>query len=127
GHWEADSRELAAPQLAGLRGNQDRKVWQIHYQNFLREGWGYLRAKHFIHHCTDGPECPVAFAFSQAEARRMFRRFRDVRMKVAHFPLRKYSKLIPFAVERQLASKIGWYLFIFAFKPQMPQGGPKAD
>ena len=103
-------------ELVGLRGNQDPQVWDIHYGNFLKQGWNYLKSENFVHHCTDGPECPVAFAFDKADVRRMFSRFRNVEMKVAHLPLRRYSRLCPFAFERFLASKIGWYLFVFATK-----------
>jgi len=41
-------------------------------------------------------------------------------MKVAHFPIRKYSsgRWVPFGVEKFLASILGWYLFIFATKPK---------
>ncbi len=116
GRWRADRRQAEADSLVGLRGNQDRRIWEIHYRNFLREGWSYLSAAKFVHHCTDGPECPVAFAFSKAGARRLFSRFTRVEMKVAHFPLLKYSKWIPFGVEKFLAPKLGWYLFIYAWK-----------
>ena len=116
GRWSTDCQKAASGSIQGLRGNQDKKVWDIHYQNFLRDGWSYLRAKNFVHHCTDGPECPFAYAFTKAEARTLFSQFRDVRTRVAHFPLVRYSKAIPFAVEKFLAPKIGWYLFIFARK-----------
>jgi ubiquinone/menaquinone biosynthesis C-methylase UbiE len=116
--WQNDRKGVFSRSLVGLRGNADRKVWDIHYHNFLREGWRYLNANSFVHHCTDGPECPIAFAFSKAEARRLFSRFRNVRMSIAHFPLNRYplGKWFPFSVERFLANKIGWYLFIFASK-----------
>jgi ubiquinone/menaquinone biosynthesis C-methylase UbiE len=119
GRWERDRRKTEMQKIVGLRGNQNRQVWEIHYQNFLRQGWPYLRARNFVHHCTDGPECPVAYAFSRSEAKKLFSRFSDVRMTVAHFPLRRYGfgKWIPFAVEKWLAPKIGWYLFIHAQKP----------
>jgi ubiquinone/menaquinone biosynthesis C-methylase UbiE len=121
--WNADRARARAAELEGLRGNQDQRIWEIHYRNFLREGWPYLQARNFVHHCTDGPECPVAFAFSRNEARKLFAAFRRIEMKVAHFPLKKYSARIPFAVEKFLASTIGWYLFIYAEKP----GGPAQD
>jgi ubiquinone/menaquinone biosynthesis C-methylase UbiE len=119
GKWAEDRRQIHREKVVGLRGNQDRQVWEIHYQNFLRQGWSYLRARNFIHHCTDGPECPVAYAFSRSEAAEVFARFADVRMTVAHFPLRKYAfgKWMPFALEKWLAPKIGWYLFIYAQRP----------
>ena len=117
GRWPADRRQLTSAELVGVRGNQDRQVWEIHYHNFLKRGWSYLRAKNFVHHCTDGPECPIAFAFSKAEARRLFAAFENVHMKVAHFPIRKYSRWAPFRLEKFLASTMGWYLFIYATKP----------
>jgi len=120
GRWrrDRDRNRISSRPQAGLRGNADRKIWEIHYQNFLGEGWGYLHAKNFIHHCTDGPECPIAFAFSKAEARQIFSRYRHIHFKVAHFPLNRYplGRFFPFHVERFLAARIGWYLFIFASK-----------
>ena len=116
GSWNRDRQEAARAGLVGLRGNQDRHVWKIHYENFLKTGWSYLRAANFIHHCTDGPECPIAYAFSRNDARRLFARFRNVRMKVAHFPLKRYRQWLPFGLEKCLASTMGWYLFIFADK-----------
>ncbi len=115
GHWKAD-RQKASDALEGLRGNERPEVWEIHYRNFLREGWSYLRARNFVHHCTDGPECPVAYAFTRAEARTLFAKFREVSFRVSHFPLRKYSSRFPFALEKALARRFGWYLFIFATK-----------
>lgn len=119
GRWSSDRKEVATQRMVGLRGNEDRKVYDIHYQNFLRKGWSYLKARNFVHHCTDGPECPIAFAFSRSEAGALFSRFHKVKMKVAHFPVRKYpgGRWIPFGVEKLLAKTMGWYLFIFAEKP----------
>lgn len=118
GRWRADRAKASGVPIAGVRGNTDRKVWELHYQNFLSQGWRYLRPTNFLHHCTDGPECPVAFAFSQAEARQLFWRFKDLRTAVAHFPLNKYplGRRVPRNLEKALASRIGWYLFIFATK-----------
>ena len=118
GRWRCDRETALSRSLAGLRGNTDRKIWEIHYDNFLKAGWSYLKAENFVHHCTDGPECPIAFAFSKTEARRLFARFQSVQMKVAHFPLNRYplGQWLPFSVERFLAANIGWYLFIFASK-----------
>lgn len=116
GSWKRDRERVRSATLSGLRGNEDRHVWEVHYENFLREGCAYLKARNFVHHCTDGPECPVAYAFSRNEAHELFRKFASVKTKVAHFPLRRYRTWIPFALEKWLALKIGWYLFIFAEK-----------
>ena len=92
----------------------------MHLQNFLKEGCNYLRGKNFVCHCADGPECPVAYAFSKVEAHKLFSQFRGVEMKVAHFPLKKYRGWFPFDIEKFLAARIGWYLFIFAEKEPSP-------
>lgn len=118
GRWNADRLQALQRPMLGLRGNEDRNVYNVHYDNFLKRGWSYLKPSRFVHHCTDGPECPIAFAFSKAEAQRLFARFHDVDLKVAHFPIRKYSRTrwVPFAIEKALASNLGWYLFIYAQK-----------
>jgi ubiquinone/menaquinone biosynthesis C-methylase UbiE len=116
GNWNEDRKKLTAESLVGVRGNQRPEVWDIHYQNFLKRGWNYLKAENFVHHCTDGPECPIAFAFTKAEVRRLFARFQNVTMRVAHFPLRRYNRRIPFAVEKFFAERFGWYLFVFGTK-----------
>jgi ubiquinone/menaquinone biosynthesis C-methylase UbiE len=114
--WKHDRELLSTEGIVGIRGNQRPEVWDIHYQNFLKRGWSYLKPRHFVHHCTDGPECPVAFAFSKKESTALFAKFRDVQFRVAHFPLRKYWHRFPFALERFVARHFGWYLFVFATK-----------
>jgi ubiquinone/menaquinone biosynthesis C-methylase UbiE len=118
GRWARDREAARAKQLAGVRGNERPEVWALHYENWLRAGWAYLAARNFAHHCTDGPECPYAYAYTRAEAHRLFAQFKDVRLRVAHFPLRKYplARALPFALERTLAARLGWYLLIEAVK-----------
>ncbi len=117
GKHDSDRAQLRAA-LSGVRGNQNKSVWQLHYENFLRQGWSYLKPENFVHHCTDGPECPFAFVYAKSDIRKLFSRFAHLEMKVAHFPLRKYrfGRWIPLQLEKFLASKLGWYLFIFATK-----------
>jgi len=116
GRWGRDRRALSSGSIEGVRGNRAARVWDIHYRNFLERGWGYLRAGNFVHHCTDGPECEVAYAFTTSRAQALFSRFQDVKTEVAHFPLNRYSRIFPLALEKFLAQRIGWYLFIFARK-----------
>jgi SAM-dependent methyltransferase len=117
GRHSTDRVELRAG-LKGVRGNQDASVWQIHYENFLRMGWSYLRAKNFVHHATDGPECPFAYAYTRTVVSRMFSNFGKVNTEVAHFPVRKYTMgtWVPIGLERLLASSMGWYLFVYLTK-----------
>ncbi|TMG77785.1 MAG: class I SAM-dependent methyltransferase [Betaproteobacteria bacterium] len=118
GRSKADRNRSAAGQLVGVRGNASEKLWEIHYDNFLKEGWSYLRARNFVHHCTDGPECPCAYTYSRRDAPALFAPFRTVEMKVAHFPLNKYpgGQWIPRAAERFVAGRMGWHLLIRATK-----------
>ena len=116
GSWKRDRERAGSDTLLGLRGNQDRKVWAIHYHNFLRQGWSYFKARNFVHHCTDGPECPIAYAFTKAQVRKLFRKFEHLEMKLAHFPLKKYCPCVPLRLEKFFAARLGWYLFIFAGK-----------
>jgi ubiquinone/menaquinone biosynthesis C-methylase UbiE len=116
--WKRDRAVLAHEPLVGVRGNKGAGVYQLHYKNFLKEGWSYFRPSNFVHHSTDGPECPFAYAYTREEARKLFSQFSDYSTAVAHFPLRKYGlthkAVMP--VERFIASRIGWYLFIYATK-----------
>jgi ubiquinone/menaquinone biosynthesis C-methylase UbiE len=115
GRFKSDRRSLDSRGVVGVRGNADPGVWQLHYQNFLREGWKYLKAARFVHHATDGPECPYAYTYTKKEITVLFSSFEDLRIGVAHFPVRKYlGRIVPRPVERWLASNFGWYLMIFA-------------
>jgi len=116
GRWRADRETAKSGTLTGLRGNESGKIWEIHYHNFLDQGWRYLKPANFVHHCTDGPECPLAHAYTKREARQFFAKFNAIELTIAHFPIRKYCQWFPFALEKFLASRLGWYLFIFASK-----------
>jgi len=118
GRWKADRNRSVRGQPIGVRGNASEKLWEIHYDNFLKEGWGYLKARNFVPHCTDGPECPYAYTYSRRDAPALFAPFRSVDMKVAHFPLNNYpgGRLIPRAAEGFVAERMGWHLLIRATK-----------
>jgi len=118
GRWKSDKLRTGRTELTGMRGNSNSNTWLIHYENFLSQGWSYLRAENFVHHCTDGPECPYAFCYTKSDARKLFASFREVKTQVAHFPLRKLAvgKLLPFWLEKLLASWMGWYLIVTATK-----------
>jgi len=120
GRWGGDRKRLK-DEIQGVRGNEDSAVYQIHYDNWLRDGWSYLKPKNFVHHCTDGPECPYAFVYSGKDVQRIFgKNFADVSTRVTHFPLNRYPILrsLPHAFEKALARTMGWYLFIYATKPE---------
>lgn len=118
GQWKSDREKYAGEPMTGLRGNRNKQIWDIHYRNFLKEGWQYLMAGNFVHHCTDGPECPRAYVFTKETAREAFSMFREIEMKAAHFPLRRsrWGRWIPLEVEKFLSKIWGWYLYIYATK-----------
>lgn len=117
GHFSQDRAQLV-DRLKGVRGNSSPSVWGVHYNNFLRSGWSYLRPDNFIHHATDGPECPIAFVYTCHSVRRALVQFRTVETRVAHLPLRKTSlgRWVPHSIESKLASHLGWYLFVYLEK-----------
>ncbi len=117
GRMSAD-RSALTDEPANVKSNADDSVWHVHYENFLRHGWAYLRSQNFIHHATDGPECPVAYVYTAKTVREAFRWFQSIEIKAAHFPLRKYwfAQWVPLFLERWLASTIGWYLFVYLRK-----------
>jgi SAM-dependent methyltransferase len=114
----ASDRARVKSQFRGLRGNEDSSVWQVHYENFLRTGWNYLAANNFVHHATDGPECPFAFVYTRKSFRDALSAFSNVQTRVAHLPLRKYPTMrwVPLGIENRLASWMGWYLFAYMTK-----------
>jgi SAM-dependent methyltransferase len=119
GRWRADRAALApSGAVVGVRGNASAGVWQLHYENFLRQGWRYLASVNFARHCADGPECPYAYAYTRGEAAALFARFRSVDIRVAHLPLNKYAaaRWLPRAVEKWAARRMGWHLLITAAK-----------
>lgn len=115
--WKFD-RNVTCHTSSQFISNSNPQIWDIHYLNFLRYGWSYLKSKNFVHHCTDGPACPYAYVFSRSDIKKLFSQYNSVQIKVAHFPIRKtcLGKLIPFKVEEFLAPKLGFYLFVFATK-----------
>jgi len=115
--WKRDRQSLVEG-IVGLRGNVGESIYQLHYRAFLRQGWSYLKAANFVHHGTDGPECPYAYVYSARQIKSLFASFANVETRVAHFPLRKYGLRGNFwgAIERFFASRTGWYLFVFARK-----------
>jgi len=118
GAGEVNSSHRSDERVTGVRGNTSSKIWDIHYDNFLASGWSYLQARNFVHHCTDGPECPYAYTYSKRDATKLFGQFSSVETAVAHFPLGKYlgDRMGSRSIERALAKTCGWHLLIRATK-----------
>ena len=117
GHWKEDRARHAGQRHLEIRGNQNPNLWEAHYTIFLERGWDYLRAENFVHRCTDGPACPIAYVYTRRSAGRAFERFRNVDFRVGHLPLRQHiGPWVPMWLERLLAKRIGWALMIYADK-----------
>ncbi len=117
-HKRAVDKRQKPPAQDTFISNKDSRVLKVHYRNFLQNGWSYLKSNNFVHHCTDGPECPFAFVFTKSDVKTMFFSFKNIETVTAHFPIRssQFTRWIPFFVEKFLASKLGFYLFIIAEK-----------
>lgn len=92
-------------------------ILEQHYINYLKTGKKYFCPEEFLNHCTDGPQCPVARAFTRDEVKKLFSQFNNLQFRVAHFPLKKYAKVMPLWFEKFLAKNFGWYLFVYGKKP----------
>jgi hypothetical protein len=79
----------------------------------------YLKPGEFLSQNTDGAGNPLARVYSRSEARQLFRKFRDVKLKT-YFLNKRWlpivGNLLPRSLESQLASRWGWHLWIYATK-----------
>jgi hypothetical protein len=90
---------------------------EAHYQNSLQQGLSYFSKIEFPHHATDGANCPIANCYSRREVTELLTpHFDNIRFEVAHFPINKSLPNFPRAAEKIIASRIGWYLFIYGQK-----------
>jgi SAM-dependent methyltransferase len=85
-----------------------------HYANFKRWKFGYFRARRFAHHCADGVDCPIAYSYTRQEVAAMLSpQFSGLRFVTAHLPIRQTFPFVSKRIEGLLASRMGWYLFIY--------------
>jgi ubiquinone/menaquinone biosynthesis C-methylase UbiE len=79
----------------------------------------YLKPAEFLNQNTDGAGNPLARVYSRTEARELFQDFSEVILKT-YFLNKRWlpvvGKLLPRALESQLASRWGWHLWIYATK-----------
>lgn len=91
----------------------------VHKKRFERQGFGYLFGPNWLNRNTDGPNNPLARAYSRKSAISLLAGFTDFRFEVTnlnrrHLPV--IGPMLPASVERDLAARIGWHLHIFARK-----------
>jgi ubiquinone/menaquinone biosynthesis C-methylase UbiE len=89
------------------------------HAELLRTRNGHTPATDFLSQSTDGAGNPLARVYSQREARKLFRDFRQIELR-AYFLNKRFipliGNLLPRTIESALASRWGWHLWIYAKK-----------
>jgi len=90
-----------------------------HARLLQTEKESYLTPDEFLSQNTDGAGNPLARVYSRREARELFKDFSEVNLKT-YFLNKRWlpviGSLLPRSVERRLAARWGWHLWIYATK-----------
>jgi SAM-dependent methyltransferase len=85
----------------------------------LRSDSAYLGSQEFLSQNTDGAGNPLARVYSRDEARELFKDFSQVKLRT-HFLNKRWlpiaGAILPRSLEKKLASRWGWHLWIYATK-----------
>ena len=85
----------------------------------LRSANGNFSAAQLLNQSTDGAGNPLARVYSRGEARKLFKDFHQVELRV-YFLNKRFipliGNLLPRSIESVLASRWGWHLWIYAKK-----------
>ena len=93
---------------SGTVGKVSRK-WKS--RHLLKRGFEYFSWQEFPHHCTDGPNCEIAYIWSKEQMTNILTKngFKIIKHKKAHFPvLNRYKNF-----ELFLAKIFGFYRFLW--------------
>ena len=91
--------------------NKLRYPWKEHIINIKKRGFEYFSWQEFPHHCTDGPNCEIAYIWSKEQMTNILTKngFKIIKHKKAHFPvLNRYKNF-----ELFLAKIFGFYRFLW--------------
>ncbi|MFL6215531.1 MAG: class I SAM-dependent methyltransferase [Blastocatellia bacterium] len=101
-----------------LTGEDEARLLKLQ-EAYRRDPRRMLAPDEFLNQNTDGAGNPLARAYTRREAAAMFARFRDLRTEV-HFLNKRWIPLVgrflPRSLERRLAHRWGWHLWIIARK-----------
>lgn len=90
-----------------------------HARRLRTDSENYLKADEFLNQNTDGAGNPLARVYSRTQARRLFSDFAEVELRT-YFLHKRWmpivGRLLPRSLERRLASRWGWHLWIYARK-----------
>ena len=85
----------------------------------LKSERSYLSSEEFLSQNTDGAGNPLARVYSRKEAATLFSNFSKVEQRT-HFLNKKWlpvlGLILPRSIEKQMASRWGWHLWIYATK-----------
>lgn len=99
-------------------GHEQMDELQRHAE-LIRQDPHALDMQNVLNRNTDGPDNPLSQVFSRESARRLFWQFNEITTKVMFWNpnwLPGIGKLLPAALEKGLASRWGWHLWIYAAK-----------
>jgi SAM-dependent methyltransferase len=90
-----------------------------HAERIKEDAQSYLAPGEFLNQHTDGAGNPLARVYSRPDALELFKDFKEVSLRT-YFLNKRWlpllGSLLPRTVERQLASRWGWHLWIYAVK-----------
>jgi ubiquinone/menaquinone biosynthesis C-methylase UbiE len=102
----------------GITGEDENRLRELQ-QLYRSDKSRMLSREEFLNQNTDGAGNPLARVYSRGEALRLFSRYREARTEV-HFLNKRWmplvGRLLPRAIEKSLAHRIGWHLWIMAEK-----------
>lgn len=102
----------------GITGEDENRLRQL--QKIYRSDKSkMLSREEFLNQNTDGAGNPLARVYTRGEALELFSRYGEARTEV-HFLNKRwiplFGRLMPHALEKALAHRIGWHLWIIANK-----------
>jgi ubiquinone/menaquinone biosynthesis C-methylase UbiE len=102
----------------GITGEDENRLRELQ-ELYRRDKSRMLSREEFLNQNTDGAGNPLARVYTRSEALKMFSRYREARTEV-HFLNKRWmplvGRLLPRAIEKALAHRIGWHLWIMAEK-----------
>jgi hypothetical protein len=109
----------AAPRVISSLLRLDQKKLERHREIMLE---GNMTPERWLSINTDGPDCPLAKVYSDAEARRLFESagFEQITFQVRFFDPRHYGrlgKLFSRSAITWFGQRAGWHLVVNARKP----------
>jgi len=101
---------------------ESQEALRRHAELIKENASAYLDMQSILNRNTDGPDNPLSQVFTKSSAKEMFWQFDNIKTDVMFWNpkwLPGIGKLLPQAIENQLAARWGWHLWIYAQKPRL--------